>query len=133
MRATSDGGQHVPNRFSVACTAEPELPFAYDPFMGVGLLDGHRRPFSAEAKWVVAAWGGRGRFWRSGPVSEAPARGVRTQKPLPKGLAFGGALGEGLVGPSAHRRGLRDRTGPPRPASTPHIATTHVAPAETVF
>ena len=26
--------------------------------------------------------GGRGRFGRSGPVSEAPTMGIRTQKPL---------------------------------------------------
>ncbi len=35
--------------------------------------------------------------------------GIRTQKPLPKGPAFGGALGEGLRGPYAHRRGGPDR------------------------
>ena len=38
--------------------------------------------------------------------------GIRTQKPLPKGPAEGGARGEGLLGPYAHSRGLRDRTGP---------------------
>ncbi len=34
------------------------------------------------------------------------------------------------MGPYAHSRGLRDRTGPPQPASSPHAATTHLAPAE---
>ena len=38
--------------------------------------------------------GGRGRFGRSGPVSEALARGIRTQNPLPKGSLQGIALGE---------------------------------------
>jgi hypothetical protein len=56
---------------------------------------------------------------------------IRTQKPLPKGTAEGGGLGEGLLGPHAHSRGLPqrpDRTGPPKPASCPHAATTHFAP-----
>ncbi len=47
---------------------------------------------------VEAGFGGPVR-----PVSEAPPIGTRTQKPLPKGPAEGGALAEGL-------RGLRDRT-----------------------
>ncbi len=70
---------------------------------------------------------GRGRFWRSGSVSEAPPMSIRTPQPIPEGPAEGPALGEGLLGPYAHRRGLRDRTGPPKPASTPHFATTHFA------
>lgn len=45
--------------------------------------------------------GGRGRFWRSGPVSEVPAMGIGTQSPLPEGPAFGGALGEDFWGPYA--------------------------------
>ena len=58
--------------------------------------------------------GGRGRFWRSGPVSEAPPMGIRTPQPLPEGPAEGGALGEGPLGPYADRRGRRERTGPDR-------------------
>ncbi len=61
--------------------------------------------------------GGRGRFWRSGPVSEAPPMGIRTPQLLPKGPSFGGAPGEGLRGPYSHKRGFKDRTGPPKPAS----------------
>jgi hypothetical protein len=56
---------------------------------------------------VVAAWEVEAGF--GGPVSEAP-------QPLRKGPAFGGALGEGLLGPCANRRGLRDR--PDRTAKT---------------
>ena len=65
--------------------------------------------------------GGRGRFGRSGPVSEAHPMGIRTPQPRPEGPAFGGAVGEGLWGPYAHWRGLRDWTGPPKPASNPHF------------
>ena len=36
--------------------------------------------------------GERGRLWRSGPASAAPAMGIRTHKHLPKGPAEGGAL-----------------------------------------
>ena len=43
--------------------------------------------------------GERGRLWRSGPASAAPAMGIRTHKHLPKGPAEGGALGDGLLGP----------------------------------
>ncbi len=53
--------------------------------------------------------------------------GVRTPQPPPKGPAEGRALGEGLRGPYANRRSLRNRTGPPKPASTLHFATTHFA------
>ena len=43
--------------------------------------------------------GERGRLWRSGPASAAPAMGIRTHKHLPKGPTEGGALGYGLLGP----------------------------------
>ena len=77
---------------------------------------------------MLAKWGDEAGFWRSGPVSEAPPLGIRTQKPLPKAPARGGGLVEGLLGPYAQRRSLRDRTGPPKPASSPHFANTHFAP-----
>ena len=51
-------------------------------------------------------------------------------QPAPKGPAFGGALGDGLRGPYADSIGLRGRTGPPEPASTPHVATTDLVPAD---
>ncbi len=51
--------------------------------------------------------GGRGRIWRSGPVSEAPPMGIRTQKPVSKNPAFGGALGERLLGPYANKRACK--------------------------
>ncbi len=66
--------------------------------------------------------GGRGRFWRSGPVSEAPAMGIRTQRPLPKTLSEGGGLGEGLLGPYANSRASEtgpDRQNWPRPPTPP--------------
>ena len=46
-----------------------------------------------------------------GPATdfEAHPTSIRTQKPPPKALAVGGALGEGLLDPYARRRGLRDR------------------------
>jgi hypothetical protein len=72
--------------------------------------------------------GGRGLLWRSGPVSEAPPMGIRTPQPPPQGPRLRRGLGEGRLGPYAHRRGLRDRTRPPKSASTPHVATTHFAP-----
>ena len=58
--------------------------------------------------------------------------GMRTQKPHPKGPAEGGALGEGLLGPYAHRRGLRDRTGPPKRPRPPIRRTTQLAAAESL-
>ncbi len=52
--------------------------------------------------------------------------GMRSLHPPPKGPAEGGALGEGLKGPYAQRKGFRDQTGPLKPASTPpHVATIH--------
>ncbi len=58
--------------------------------------------------------------------------GIRTQKPLPKGPAFGEALREGLRGPYGHRRSLRDRTGPSKRPPPPIRRTTHVAAADLV-
>ncbi len=45
--------------------------------------------------------------------------GMRTPHPPPKGPAEGGARGKGRLDQYAHRRGVRDRTGPSKPASTP--------------
>ena len=67
---------------------------------------------------------GRGRFWRSGPACEAPAVGIRTNIPSQGSPPSAGG------GPYAYSMGLRDRTGPPKPVSTPHFATAHLAPAE---
>ena len=74
---------------------------------------------------MVAKWGVEAGF--GGPVrSLRPLRwAYGPKKPLPEAPAEGGALGEGLKGPYAHRR---CQAGPPKPASTPHFATTHFAP-----
>ena len=72
--------------------------------------------------------GGRDRFWRSGPVSEATGIGIRTQKhPPPRPRR--GPLGVDF-GPYAHCRSFTSRTGPPKPASSLHAATTDLDPAE---
>ena len=60
------------------------------------------------------------------PLSLQGLGDLGTQKPIPKGPAFGGALGEMLVGPYSHSRGNRSRTGPPQAASPPHFAITHL-------
>ena len=75
--------------------------------------------------------GGRGRFWRSGPVSEAPPVGIRTPQPLPlRAPPSAGPLGRGfwvrMPIAGASETGP-DRQNRPRP---PHAATTHLAPAE---
>ncbi len=72
------------------------------------------------AKWEVEADFG-------GPVRTLIPRGIRTPQPRPKGAATGWAVGVGVRGPFAKRRGHRARTGPQKPASTPHFATTHFA------
>ena len=58
----------------------------------------------------VVSWGNCGSVGKTRPdlrrpglVSEASGFGIRTQKPLPKGLAEGGALGERCLGPYAFR------------------------------
>ncbi len=78
----------------------------------------------------MATWGVEPGFGRSGPVSQAHAIGIRTPQPLLKAPAFGGALGVRLKGQYADSIGLGSRNGPPKPASTPYVATTHLAPAD---
>ncbi len=78
---------------------------------------------------VGGKMGCRGRFWRSGPVCEDPAMGIRAENNLPnRAPPSAGPLGKGFLGPYAHRRGFRDRTGPPKSASIPNFATTNFAP-----
>ena len=60
------------------------------------------------------------------PLSPQGLGDLGTQKPIPKGPAFGGALGEMLVGPYSHSRGSRSRTGRPQAASLPHFAITRI-------
>ncbi len=51
--------------------------------------------FAGRSEMGGGKMGGRGRFWRSGPVSEAPPLCIRTPQPLPEGLAsdsFGGPI-----------------------------------------
>ncbi len=55
---------------------------------------------------------------------------IQTPQPLPEGPAEGGAVGEGLRGLYAHRRGLGDRTGPSKRPRPPIRRTTHLAAAE---
>jgi hypothetical protein len=65
---------------------------------------------------------GRGRFGRSGPVSQAPAMGIRTKKPLPKVTAEGGGRGEALLGPlpiAGTSETGPDRQKRPRPSILP--------------
>jgi hypothetical protein len=84
-------------------------------------------PFSGECQMGGGGVGGRGWFWRSASGSEAPPWGIRTPQPTSKSPAEGGARGEEVLGPYAQRKCFRARRGPPKPASAPHSATTHLA------
>ena len=77
------------------------------------------RQRSRQSEMIGGNMWGRGRDLRSGLLSQGRLMGIRTQKPLLEGPAEGGDIGEVPLGPHAHKRPLRNRTGPPNPASTP--------------
>jgi hypothetical protein len=108
---------------------DPGDPKPYK-FIGFGDLHGPK-PY----KFVTVMAGGGG----VGGVEAGFGGPVRSLRPLlwaygpknpsPRAPPLDGALRERLLGPYTHRRGFRDQTGPPKPASSPNFATTHVAPA----